>query len=58
VGKGNTDKGIVKDDRLIDDVIDKYKKLLANYGYRRVEIFDSSIRGGDGNRELFIYANN
>jgi len=58
VGKGNTDKGIVKDDKLIGDVIDKYKKLLADYGYRRVEIFDSSIRGGDGNRELFIYANN
>ncbi len=58
VGKGNTDKGIVKDAKLIEEVAEKYKGILSSSNYKQVEIFDSSIKGGDGNRELFIYARN
>lgn len=54
VGKGNTKKGIVRDHTLIEEVITKYTALLQAKGMY-ASIFPSSITGGDGNQEFFIY---
>ena len=56
VGKGNTDKGIVKDEALIEGVIQKYQSILKVMNYKELHIFPSGITGTDGNKELFIYA--
>lgn len=54
VGKGNTKKGIVKDDSLINTILDKYCDLAKVYGLLEVAIFPSRIEGGDGNKEYFL----
>jgi 23S rRNA (cytidine1920-2'-O)/16S rRNA (cytidine1409-2'-O)-methyltransferase len=55
VGKGNTKKGVVKDDELVQEVLLKYKNLVEEKGLQNVETFLSSIKGGDGNQEYFLY---
>lgn len=55
VGKGNTKKGIVKEEGLVTEVLLKYKKLSEESGLIHVETFLSSIKGGDGNQEYFLY---
>lgn len=55
VGKGNTKKGIVKDDELVEEVLTKYKHLVEEKGLRAVSVFPCSIAGGDGNQEYFMY---
>lgn len=54
VGKGNTKKGIVRDPTLIENSITKYTSLFQAKGMN-TSIFPSSITGGDGNQEFFIY---
>lgn len=56
VGKGNTKKGIVKDEKLYDDVITTISKTYEDCGFTILEIFDSPMLGGDGNKEFFMYA--
>lgn len=55
VGKGNTKKGIVKDESLVDDVLMKYQKLSEEAGLSSLQIFPCTIEGGDGNQEYFLY---
>lgn len=55
VGKGNTKKGIVKEERLLVDVLSKYKALAIEKGLRKVDVFTCAIKGGDGNQEYFLY---
>ncbi len=55
VGFGNTKKGIVKDQKLVDDVLSKYEKLLKEFRVKDVQIFPCEIQGGDGNQEYFVY---
>jgi 23S rRNA (cytidine1920-2'-O)/16S rRNA (cytidine1409-2'-O)-methyltransferase len=55
VGKGNTKKGIVKDELLLDTVIKKYTDLSVELGLCDVLVFPCSITGGDGNQEYFLY---
>jgi 23S rRNA (cytidine1920-2'-O)/16S rRNA (cytidine1409-2'-O)-methyltransferase len=55
VGKGNTKKGIVKDKKLVDDILEYYKKIAIISGFKKVDIFPSHIQGGDGNQEYFLY---
>lgn len=55
VGKGNTKKGIVKDEALLDEVLIKYRAISQEKGLSSASIFPSSIVGGDGNREYFLY---
>jgi 23S rRNA (cytidine1920-2'-O)/16S rRNA (cytidine1409-2'-O)-methyltransferase len=55
VGKGNTKKGIVKEEGLVLDILSKYKTLAGEKGLSQVDIFTCSIAGGDGNQEYFLY---
>lgn len=55
VGKGNTKKGIVKEQNLIDTILIKYKNLAEEEGLKDIQIITSSIQGGDGNQEYFLY---
>lgn len=55
VGKGNTKKGIVKDETLYDVVIKNISDKAKECGVEMLKIFPSSIVGGDGNKEFFFY---
>lgn len=55
VGRGNTKKGIVKDENLYDVVIKNLCEKAKECDIEMLEIFPSSIEGGDGNREFFFY---
>lgn len=55
VGKGNTKKGIVKDQELVKEVLNIYKKLAEDNNLKDINIFKCSIVGGDGNQEYFLY---
>lgn len=55
VGKGNTKKGIVKDERLVSGILTGYQHLAQEKGMLEVSIFPCVIRGGDGNQEYFLY---
>ncbi len=45
-------KGIVKDDKIIDDVVKNIIFQAGLFGLRNVGVINSPILGGDGNREL------
>lgn len=55
VGKGNTKKGIVKDSKLVKEILEKYSLSFSNKGFKNIEVFPCKIQGGDGNQEYFIY---
>ena len=55
VGKGNTKKGIVKNEELTQSILKKYQDSAFQNGFGEVEVFKSSIQGGDGNQEYFLY---
>ncbi len=55
VGKGNTKKGIVKDEAIVEEVLEYYKQIAEERGMRGVKIYPSHIQGGDGNQEYFLY---
>lgn len=55
VGKGNTKKGIVRNEELYDGVLERIKESFEECFDVR-ELFPSDIAGGDGNREFLIYA--
>lgn len=57
VGREGLSKGgIVKDERLYGHVERKIRDLCAGLGLAVDDYFDSPIKGGDGNREFFIFA--
>lgn len=49
-------KGIVKDDAVHRAVCDDITEFAASLGCTDIEVFPSSIDGGDGNREFFLGA--
>jgi 23S rRNA (cytidine1920-2'-O)/16S rRNA (cytidine1409-2'-O)-methyltransferase len=55
VGSGNTKKGIVKNEELVQEVLQKYKSLLQERGKTTIAIFPCALKGGDGNQEYFVY---
>lgn len=55
VGKGNTKKGIVKNESLVVDVLRKYEIAAKMKGLHTVTIFPCHLQGGDGNQEFFLY---
>lgn len=55
VGKGNTKKGIVKDEQLVTTVLDSYRKLAGEKGMDEIAVLPCIIQGGDGNQEYFLY---
>jgi 23S rRNA (cytidine1920-2'-O)/16S rRNA (cytidine1409-2'-O)-methyltransferase len=57
VGKGNVSRqGIVSQLPLLDGVREKIFALAQQSGWRVGDYFDSTILGGDGNREFFFHA--
>lgn len=57
VGPSNLGKkGIVKNEKLFEDVEKKVRDAAENVGLSVQDFFPSPIDGGDGNREFFIYA--
>lgn len=54
VGKGNTKKGIVKDDSLVKDVLLRIEKKCESVGAKNIKLLPCRITGGDGNQEYFI----
>lgn len=55
VGIGNTKKGIVKDKSLIEKILSEYLNISKDYGFENSKIYQSSLKGGDGNQEYFLY---
>lgn len=56
VGKGNTKKGIVKDELQVSRILDEYRTLAMTHGLFDARIFPCHIQGGDGNQEYFLVA--
>ena len=55
VGKGNTKKGIVKDQMKVKEVLNKYEALAhKKFSLRNIKITKSKLEGGDGNQEYFL----
>lgn len=54
VGKGNTKKGIVKDESLIQNILQSYEEQAHELGLCDIKIFPCRIKGGDGNQEYCI----
>lgn len=52
IGKG----GIVRDPRLYPQVIERIEEQLKRLGMQTLEVSDSPILGGDGNREFVLRA--
>lgn len=57
VGKKIADKhkGVIKDERIQEDVVSDIKKFAEGLGYKVLGITDSPIKGARGNREFLIY---
>jgi 23S rRNA (cytidine1920-2'-O)/16S rRNA (cytidine1409-2'-O)-methyltransferase len=55
VGKGNTKKGIVKDEDLVKEVLEKMDAKCKSVGGKNISMHKCHIQGGDGNQEYFIY---
>jgi 23S rRNA (cytidine1920-2'-O)/16S rRNA (cytidine1409-2'-O)-methyltransferase len=57
VGKGNVSRqGIVTQPKLFEQVKNKLVTIAHELQWNIENYFDSSIQGGDGNREFFIHA--
>jgi 23S rRNA (cytidine1920-2'-O)/16S rRNA (cytidine1409-2'-O)-methyltransferase len=56
VGFGNTKKGIVKDQSLVESILTTYNSHCKEVGLHDVKILPCAITGGDGNQEYFMYA--
>jgi 23S rRNA (cytidine1920-2'-O)/16S rRNA (cytidine1409-2'-O)-methyltransferase len=56
VGASNLGKGgVVKDSSLYAGVEEKIRATCADVGLKVEDYFESSIEGGDGNKEFFVY---
>lgn len=57
VGPGNLGKGgIVKNEGLYPEVKARIVEAATQYGFAVQDYLDSPIKGGDGNREFFLFA--
>jgi 23S rRNA (cytidine1920-2'-O)/16S rRNA (cytidine1409-2'-O)-methyltransferase len=54
VGRGNTKKGIVKDEGLVVGLLKRYEVLAKMKGMATVTLFPCHLQGGDGNQEFFL----
>ncbi|MCF7843908.1 TlyA family RNA methyltransferase [Candidatus Gracilibacteria bacterium] len=55
VGKGNTKKGIVKDESIVKEVLNFYTKIANEKGLKSIKVYPCHIQGGEGNQEYFLY---
>lgn len=54
VGKGNTKKGIVKDEELVATILESYEHAAEEKGMNKIDVFPCIPQGGDGNQEYFL----
>ena len=55
VGRANTKKGIVKDLDIMSKTLETIKESFVEEGFLILDFFESSIKGGDGNTEYFLF---
>jgi 23S rRNA (cytidine1920-2'-O)/16S rRNA (cytidine1409-2'-O)-methyltransferase len=55
VGRGNTKKGIVKDEALVKEILEIIIDVFVLHGLHEVKVMPSHLQGGDGNQEYFLY---
>jgi 23S rRNA (cytidine1920-2'-O)/16S rRNA (cytidine1409-2'-O)-methyltransferase len=55
VGKENIKKGIVVDEKLRLEALEKIVVLVKAAGFKNVQTIDSPIEGGDGNKEFLMF---
>ncbi len=56
VGRETNKTGVVTDEKLFENIKTKYTEMFNSAGLIVVDILDSPIQGGDGNREFILYA--
>jgi 23S rRNA (cytidine1920-2'-O)/16S rRNA (cytidine1409-2'-O)-methyltransferase len=56
VGKENIGEGVVKDEKLHAQVVERVKNWFKSSGFNVIGVCDSPIFGQDGNKEFLIYA--
>lgn|SRR2546428_157103 len=57
VGRGKVGKGgIVRDERLHQESVDKVSRRLLELGFRGLNSTESALRGASGSREYFLHA--
>ena len=57
VGREHVRKGgVVRDEALYKVVIDKIREAFEVEGFHIIDVIDSPITGGDGNREFLVCA--
>jgi 23S rRNA (cytidine1920-2'-O)/16S rRNA (cytidine1409-2'-O)-methyltransferase len=52
VGKG----GIVRDEKAQQSAVEKVRSAVESMGGRKLDVIDSPILGGEGNREFLLHA--
>ncbi|NLL68974.1 MAG: TlyA family RNA methyltransferase [Acholeplasmataceae bacterium] len=55
VGKDHLKKGIVKDKKRVQALLDEFKKLATDLGFQNIKIFPTNLPGKDGNLEYWLY---
>ena len=55
VGKDHLKKGIVKDKKRVQALLDEFKLLATDLGFQNIKIFPTNLPGKDGNLEYWLY---
>ncbi len=55
VGKDHLKKGIVKDKKRVQALLDEFKILATDLGFQNIKIFPTNLPGKDGNLEYWLY---
>ncbi|NCN40099.1 TlyA family RNA methyltransferase [bacterium] len=57
VGKSHLSKsGLVKDQKVLKKTLDQIREILSEMGFESSDYYASSLLGGDGNQEFFLFA--
>ena len=55
VGKDHLKKGIVKDKKRVQALLDEFRLLATDLGFQNIKIFPTNLPGKDGNLEYWLY---
>lgn len=55
VGKEHLKKGIVKDKKRVQALLDEFNILATELGFKNIKIFPTNLPGKDGNLEYWLY---
>lgn len=54
-GPGKTKKGVIKEEKLREEIIENMKKFAEENSYKIKKIIESPLKGASGNIEYFLY---